>query len=74
MQRVRDYMLDPPEEKPIMVCPDCGGEMYGNERMYEVSDGYFVCESCFKTWLSYIPPFEFADKFGISYLKAGEIN
>lgn len=70
---IRDYMLDPLEEKPIMVCPDCGGEIYKNDRMYEVNIGYYICEECFKNWVSYMPATDLADKMQISNRRAIEI-
>lgn len=69
-----DCNLDPPEEKHIRVCPDCGGEIYKGDTVYELEQGYFVCESCFRDSIDRVDTHTLADHFDISYMDAGDIT
>lgn len=71
--RIPDYNLDPPEAKSVMVCPDCGNEIYAWNTVYELEQGYFVCEDCFRDSISEVPTETLADHFDVRYMTADEI-
>lgn len=41
---------DPQSVPPAAFCTECGGELYGGERVF-VMDGETMCGECFKDWV-----------------------
>lgn len=51
----------------VMVCPDCGGEIYKGDTVYELEMGYFVCDRCFRESFDSVPTETLADRFDIRH-------
>lgn len=51
-------LRDSQEDRPVCLCPKCGGEVYHGEKLFEW-DGRKVCLDCFKhevvSWLENFP-------------------
>ena len=60
---------------PCRKCYECGEEVNDDEILYEICQGYFVCEECFKAYVfdNYAPS-SLADQLNINFTKAGELH
>lgn len=69
--RAFDVALRDFQEDPYLICPSCGGEIYGGEQVYQWnSDGCDLCEDCFLDKVHRLEPKLLADLFGLKHEEA----
>ena len=74
LRGLKPPLRDSQEDRPICLCPGCGGEVYAGEDLFEW-EGKKVCVDCFKEeiclWVERSPR-QAAEAMGFDWGPAGE--
>lgn len=73
MQKIEDPAISNIPEGKNRVCCECGEGMLPWADAYEIERGEWVCEECFKDFVSQLDVYTLADALNINHLEVYNI-